>query len=61
MDALSKICEQYSKREERLEKIALALLEQCKSEGLSVSDVEDVCNSMVHHLSSTSLRDGLTL
>lgn len=42
-------------------KIVLALLRQCKDEGLSVSDVNDICIRARYHALKASLRDGLTI
>ena len=48
-------------REAHLRKFALALLQQCKDENLTMSELGLVMNSMKHFADRTTLRDGLTL
>lgn len=48
-------------KELKKRKIVLALLQQCKDEGLSVSDVNDICIRARYHALKASLRDGLTI
>ena len=42
-------------------KIVLALLQQCKDKGLSISDVNDICLWASRQVLTATLRDGLTL
>lgn len=46
---------------EKLEKIVLTLLQQCKDEGLTVSDVKHVCDVASGRALDATLHDGLTL
>lgn len=48
-------------KELKKRKIVLALLRQCKDEGLSVSDVNDICSWARYQVLNATLRDGLTL
>ena len=47
--------------ERKKRKIVLALLQQCKDEGLSVSDVNDICVWARCQALKATLRDGLIL
>ena len=47
--------------ERKKRKIVLALLQQCKDEGLSVSDVNDICVWARCQALEATLRDGLIL
>lgn len=48
-------------REARQKEVALTLLQQCKGEGMTVSDVERICEIALAQVKATTLRDGLTL
>ena len=42
-------------------KVVLALLQQCKDEGMTVEDVEDICKWATYKARQTTLHGGLTL
>lgn len=42
-------------------KVVLALLQQCKDEGMTVEDVEDICKRATYKARQTTLQGGLTL
>lgn len=46
---------------EKLEKIVLTLLQQCKDEGLTVSDLKLVCEMASRRVLDATLREGLAL
>ena len=48
-------------KELKKRKIVLALLQQCKDEGLSVADVNDICMWARCQALKATLRDGLIL
>lgn len=48
-------------KERKKRKIVLALLQQCKDEGLSVADVNDICVWARCQALKATLRDGLIL
>lgn len=60
IEALKRIDEKAAQREIR-KRIALALLQQCKDEGLTVDEVEMVCQEAVRRVKQATLRDGLTI
>ena len=55
------ILKEWKVKEEKEEKIVLALLKQCKDEGMTVDDVKRICDRAVLKAQKTTLREGLTL
>ena len=60
IEELKRVEERAARRETR-KKIVLALLQQCKDEGLTVDEVEMLCKEVVIRAKGTTLRDGLTI
>lgn len=60
IEELERVEERAARRETR-KKIALALLQQCKDEGLTVDEVEMLCKEVIIRAKGTTLRDGLTI
>lgn len=52
---------QRAARKDLLERIAFALLEQCKGENLTMKELEAVLEIVRRYSLETTLRDGLTL
>lgn len=48
-------------RESHLKEFALALLQQCKDENLTMKELDSVIGTIKHYADRTTLRDGLTL
>jgi len=46
---------------QRKKKIVLALLQQCKDEGMTVNDVADICKWATDKAQQATLRGGLAL
>lgn len=49
------------KRQDHVNKFALALLQQCKDKGLSIREVDTVIEIIKRRITETTLHDGLTL
>lgn len=60
IEELKRVEERAARRETR-KKIVLALLQQCKDEGLTVDEVEMLCKEVVIRAKGTTLRGGLTI
>ena len=58
--AIDRICQKDEIRQ-RKKKIVLALLQQCKDEGMTVNDVADICNWATDKAQQATLRGGLAL
>ena len=62
--ACEKDLEDLKRRDERdahLKKFALALLQQCKDENLTMKELDSVVSTIKYYADRTTLRDGLTL
>ncbi len=60
-EAILKDVENRDKRKIVLKNIAFALLEQCKSENLTIKELESVLETVRYYSAETTLRDGLRL